>query len=350
MIILSLIQNFLPAFDKLVSQFSCSVVSDSLWHHGLQHTRPPCPSPTPGAYSNSCPLSWWCRPIISSSVLPFSSCLQSFPASGVFSNESVLHIRWPKYWSFSFSISPSNEYSGLISLRMDKLDLPAMEPPDLTQDWGNRLLERTNKTLCTPGPRRKGQWPHKRLTQMCPWVSRSLQWRRGRQWPAAGSGALSTVVGAQDLLKEVAIRFIDSTIVWPQVKQQGGNTALPINTKDLLSMALPIRTRPRFPPQSVSPIRNLPEASYPSPSEGRQTENHNHRKITKVITWTARWNYEPCSVGPPKMDGSWWRVLTKCGPLEKGMANHFSILVLRTPWTVWKSIWKGFHLICSVFL
>ena len=59
-------------------------MSDSLWHHGLHHTRPPCLSPTPGAYSNSCPLSWWCHPTISSSVVPFSSHLQSFPASGSF--------------------------------------------------------------------------------------------------------------------------------------------------------------------------------------------------------------------------------------------------------------------------
>ena len=59
-------------------------MSDSLQPHGLQHARPPCPSPTPGVYSNSCPLSWWCHPTISSSVLPFSSCLQSFPASGSF--------------------------------------------------------------------------------------------------------------------------------------------------------------------------------------------------------------------------------------------------------------------------
>ena len=64
-------------------------------------------------------LSRWCHPTISSSVVPFSSHLQSFPASGSFSNESGLLIRWPKYWSFSFSISPSNEYSGLISFRMD---------------------------------------------------------------------------------------------------------------------------------------------------------------------------------------------------------------------------------------
>ena len=65
-------------------QFSCSVVSDSLWPHEPQHTRPPCPSPTPGVYPNSCPLSWWCHPTISSFVVPFSSLLKSFPASGFF--------------------------------------------------------------------------------------------------------------------------------------------------------------------------------------------------------------------------------------------------------------------------
>ena len=65
-------------------QFSRSVVSNSLWPHESQHARPPCPSPTPGVYSDSCPLSRWCHPTISSSVIPFSSCLQSFPASGSF--------------------------------------------------------------------------------------------------------------------------------------------------------------------------------------------------------------------------------------------------------------------------
>ena len=69
---------------NLISQFSCSVMSDPLWPHGLQHTRLPCSSPTPRTYSNSCPLSWWCFPTISSSVIPFSSHLQSFPASGSF--------------------------------------------------------------------------------------------------------------------------------------------------------------------------------------------------------------------------------------------------------------------------
>ena len=70
--------------DNSSVQFSCSVLSNSLWPHGLQHSRPPCPSPTPGVYSNSCPSSWWCHPAISSSVIPFSSCPQSFPASGSF--------------------------------------------------------------------------------------------------------------------------------------------------------------------------------------------------------------------------------------------------------------------------
>ena len=81
--------------------------------------------PTSGACSNSCPLSQWCHPTILSCVIPFSSCPQSHPHP--FSNESTLHMRWPKYWSFSFSISPSNEYSGLISLRIDWFDLLAVQ-------------------------------------------------------------------------------------------------------------------------------------------------------------------------------------------------------------------------------
>ena len=103
---------------------SVAVMSDSLWPHGLQHTRLSCPSPTPGACSNSCPYSWWCHPTSSSSVIPFSSCLPYFPASG---NESVLLIRWPKYWSFSFSISPSKEYSALTSFGIGWFDLLAAQ-------------------------------------------------------------------------------------------------------------------------------------------------------------------------------------------------------------------------------
>ena len=111
-------------FSLSSAQFSHSVISDSLWPHGLQHTRLPCPSPTPGVYSNSCPLSRWCHP----TSHPLSSPSPAFSLSqhqGLF--QWVLHIRWPKYWSFSFSISPSNDYSGLISFRMDWLDLLAAQ-------------------------------------------------------------------------------------------------------------------------------------------------------------------------------------------------------------------------------
>ena len=107
--------------------FSCSAMSDSLWPHVLQHTRLPCPSPTPRDYSNSYPSSqWWCHPTISSSIVPFSSSLQSCPVSGSLP-ESVLCIRWAKYWIFSFSISPSSEYLGLISFRINWFDYLAVQ-------------------------------------------------------------------------------------------------------------------------------------------------------------------------------------------------------------------------------
>ena len=107
-------------------QFHRSVMSDSLWPDGLQHARPPCPSPTPGVYPNSCPLSQWCHPTISSSVVPFSSHLQSFLASGSF-HKSQLFASGGQSIGFSFSLSLSNEYLGLISFRMDWLDLLAVQ-------------------------------------------------------------------------------------------------------------------------------------------------------------------------------------------------------------------------------
>ena len=102
-------------------------MSDSLWSHGRQLARLLCASPSPGVCSNSSPLTRWCHPTISSSIVPFFSCPQSFPRIRVFSDESVLRIMWPKYWSFSFNISPSNEHPGLISSRMDWLDLLAVQ-------------------------------------------------------------------------------------------------------------------------------------------------------------------------------------------------------------------------------
>ena len=168
-------------------QISRSVVSDSLWPHELQHARPPCPSPTPGVHSDSCPSSQWCHPAISSSAVPISSCPPIPPSIRVLSNESTLcnpmdcstpgfpvhhqlpelaqtYFHWigdaiqpshplssscppvfnlsqhqdlfqwvssahqvPKYWSFSFSSSPPNEYLGLISYRIDWLNPLAVQ-------------------------------------------------------------------------------------------------------------------------------------------------------------------------------------------------------------------------------
>ena len=107
-------------------QFSHWVVSDPLWPHELQHARPPCPSPTSRIHANSSiesvmPSSHLilCHPLLLLPPIP--------PSIRVFSNKSTLWMRWPKYWSFSISISPSNEYPGLISLRMDWLDLLAVQ-------------------------------------------------------------------------------------------------------------------------------------------------------------------------------------------------------------------------------
>ena len=99
-------------------------MSDSFRLHELQHTRPPCPSPTPGVHWDSRPLSQWCHPAICHPLLPLSPIP---PSIRVFSNESTLRMRWPKYWSFSFSIIPSKEIPGLISFRMDWLDVLAVQ-------------------------------------------------------------------------------------------------------------------------------------------------------------------------------------------------------------------------------
>ena len=107
-------------------QFSHSVVSSSLQPHGLQHTRPPCPSPTPRVYSNSCPLSQWCHPTTHPLSSPSPTAFNLSQHQGLYKWVSSSY-QVAKYWSFSFSISPFNEYSWFISLRIDWLDLLAVQ-------------------------------------------------------------------------------------------------------------------------------------------------------------------------------------------------------------------------------
>ena len=119
--------------------FSCSVVSDSLRPHGLQHARPSCPSPNPRVYPNSCPLSQWCHPTILSSVIPFSSCLQSFPASGLF--------KW---------VSSSNEVAKVLEFQLQHQSFQWTLRTDLLQDglvgspWSSR-----DSQECSPTPQFK---------------------------------------------------------------------------------------------------------------------------------------------------------------------------------------------------
>ena len=134
-------------------------MSDCLQLHESQHVRPPCPSPTPGVHSNSCPSSRRGHPAISSSVIPFSSCPSILPASRSFPmSQLFLCMRWPKYWSFSFSISPSNEHPGLIPFRMDWLDLFAVQgtlkslPHNTVQKhqfFGTQLSSQSNSHIHT---------------------------------------------------------------------------------------------------------------------------------------------------------------------------------------------------------
>ena len=131
----------------------CSVAKcNSLWPHELQHATLPYPPLSPRASSNSCPLSWWGYLTISSFAVPFSFCLKSVP--GTFSKELALCIRWPKYWSFSFSISPSNENLGLISFRIDWFDLLVSKVFSITTIWKHQFFSASVLLSCptlTPG-------------------------------------------------------------------------------------------------------------------------------------------------------------------------------------------------------
>ena len=129
LVILNIFLSLLGIYIYTSVQFSHPVVSDSLWPHKSKHARPPCPSPTPGVYSNSCPLSQWCHPTISSSVVPFSSCPQSLPASGFFlMNQFFISGGQSIIVSTSASVLPMNiqdwfplGWSGWISLKSKEL-------------------------------------------------------------------------------------------------------------------------------------------------------------------------------------------------------------------------------------
>ena len=120
-------------------------MSKFLWPHELQHSGLPCPSLSPRVCSNSCALRQWYQPTISSSVGPFSSCPQSFPASGSFP-ESALYIMWPKYWSFSFNISPSMNIQGWFPVGLT--DLISLLSKGLSFLYGSVKIIANNKARC----------------------------------------------------------------------------------------------------------------------------------------------------------------------------------------------------------
>ena len=141
--------NYFVLYLPEMFQFG-SVMSNSLQPHGSQHCRPSCLSPAPGACSNSCPSSRWCHPSTSSSGSPLLFLPSIFPSFRVFSRESVLCIRWPKCWNVS--ISPSNEYSGLISSRIDSFHLLAMKHSLVKHlDWCALSVQRVWLFVCYHG-------------------------------------------------------------------------------------------------------------------------------------------------------------------------------------------------------
>ena len=218
-------------------------------------------------------------------------------------------------------------------------------------DRGNRLLEGTDKTLYTPGPRRKEQWSHKRLSQTCCEYQGVSNGGMGRQCPATGSWALNTtvlgaLVDAHISPFEEGRHYCYYPYHYHYPCQTTGREHSPTSQQKIGLKIYWAWSHPSDSP-TVSPSHQEASTSFLSLSIIRAdrmkttiTENKPNWSHGSQPCLT-QWNYEPCHVSPPKMDGSWWRVLIKCGPLEKGMANRFSFLSLRTPWTVWKGkkIW-----------
>ena len=177
--------------------FSHPVVSESLRPHGLQHTRPPCLSPSPEVCPSSCPLCRWYHPAISSSDAFFSFSPQSFPALGTL---PMSRIRWPKYWNFSFSICPSNKYSGLISLKIDWFDLLAVRMlDDLSYIAVWCIFIKLSCVYILSPTQIRSLWTE--WSESCPVVSDSL-WPHGLYSPWHSLG-LNTGVGSLSLLQGI---------------------------------------------------------------------------------------------------------------------------------------------------
>ena len=218
-----------------------------------------------------------------------------FPSIRAFSNESVLCIRWPKYWSFSFSISPSNEHSGLISFRMDWLDLPAVQwtLKSLLQHHSSKApvlqcsafftiqLSYQNKQnlVCTRTQEKGAVTPW----EAAPDLPGSVQGSLADAWVGGGTEGGSACRGPSaggDII------FITSAIVWSN--NRAGTQPRPSTEVGLkVYWARPRRSEQVPASPTVSPIRKLPVALYPYLSEGGKNENHGHRKLTKLITWAT---------------------------------------------------------------
>ena len=293
-----------------------------------------------------------------------------FPSIRVFSNESAVHIRWPKYWRFSFNISPSNEHSGLISFGMDWLDLLVVQGTltSLLQhhSWKASILQRSAffivqlshpymtiwKTIALPRQTFLGKVMSLLLNMLSRLVIAFLlrskhlltSWLQSpiavileprKIKSATVSPSIYHEVMGPDAMILVFWMLSFWMMSWTQPCPSTENWI-----KDLLSMAPPIRRRSSFPLS-----QSLPPGSFHKPLSfsirGKIEWKPQSQKLANRITWTTTLSNSMKLWAIPfratQDNGSWWRVLTKCHPLEKGMANHFSILALRSPWTVWKS-------------
>ena len=220
----------------------------------------------------------------------------------------------------------------------------------LPQDWGNRLLEGKDKTICAPGPRRKEQWPHKRLSQTSLWVFGSLQHRHGstnsglpqgqrywqqQSWEAQCTGTSPCGGGHHYPTIETA----NSTSGQTTGREHSPTHQQEIGLKIYWAWPCPPDQDLVFP--TASPSHQDVRLWTPIPQRADIMETTIRENEPKWWPCITQWNFEPCHIGPPKTAGLWQRDMTKRGSLEKEMANHFSILALRTPWTVWKgkNIW-----------